>query len=131
MPSYNSGMKKHLAIIAFLACPNLAMADNFAECLLDKLPGIQNDNSAGAAYQVCIAEHPERYADIEQGSGRGIFGYQSGAECALKKARDTRSMNAAGMIRVACNRLYNDPATAESTQESCESTSPGPWCSFR
>ncbi|WP_339731370.1 hypothetical protein [uncultured Pseudomonas sp.] len=34
-------MKNHLAIIILLACPPLAMADNFAECLLDKLPGVR------------------------------------------------------------------------------------------
>jgi hypothetical protein len=89
----------------------LAIADNFAECLLDKLPGVQNNNSAGAAYQVCSARYPERYAGVEQGSGRGFFGFDSGAECALKKARNTHSQNAAGMIRVACNRLYDKPKT--------------------
>lgn len=125
-------MKKHIAIIVLLACPSLVMADNFAKCLLDELPGVQNNNSAGAAYQVCSAKHPERYAGIEQGSGRGFLGFDSGAECALKKARDTRSMDAAGMIRVACNRLYNEPPPQKGiAQESCDSKTPGPWCNYR
>lgn len=102
-------MKKHLAIICLLACPSLAMAGNFAECLLDELPGIQNDNTASAAYQVCTARHPGRYAGVAQGAGRGFFGYDSGAECALRKARDTRSQLASGMIRAACARLYDEP----------------------
>lgn len=124
-------MNKTVTLIALLACPSLAIADNFAECLLDKLPGVQNNNSAGAAYQVCSARYPERYSGVEQGSGRGFFGYESGAECALKKARDTRSMDAAGMIRVACNRLYNEPRAEASEREACESSTPGPWCAYR
>lgn len=96
-----------LAIL--LACPPLVQAGNFATCLLEELPGVQNSNAAGAAYQVCTAKHPEKYDGIEQGSGRGLLGYNSGAECAMEKARDTRSNDAAGMIRVACNRLYNPP----------------------
>ncbi|WP_374416675.1 hypothetical protein [Ectopseudomonas oleovorans] len=121
-------MKKLIAILALCACPSLAMAGNFAECLLDELPGVQNNNAAGAAYQVCSAKYPERYAGVAQGSGRGFFGFDSGAECALKKARDTRSQDAAGMMRVACNRLY-DAASAD--RESCEKNDPGPWCAYR
>ena len=92
---------------ALLACPSLAMAGNFAECLLDKLPGVQNDATAYAAAQLCTSKHPERYDSIAQGSGRGLFSYESGAECALDKGADTLSSSAAGQIRVACNRLYN------------------------
>lgn len=102
-------MKRLFAVAAILALPSLAMAGNFATCLLDELPGTQNDNAAGAAYQVCSGKYPARYDGVAQGSGRGFFGYDSGAECALAKSKDTRSGRAAGMIRVACNRLYNDP----------------------
>ena len=102
-------MKKHLAIITLLVCPSMAMADNFAECLLDKLPGVQNDATAYAAAQLCAAKYPERYESIAQGAGRGFFSYESGAECALAKGAETRSNSAAGQIRVACNRLYNEP----------------------
>ncbi|MGY8832608.1 MAG: hypothetical protein ACKVIS_24370 [Pseudomonadales bacterium] len=102
-------MKKHLAIIALLACPSMAMADNFAECLLAKLPSVQNDATAYAAAQLCTSKYPERYDSIAQGSGRGFFSYESGAECALDKGADTQSNSAAGQIRVACNRLYDKP----------------------
>lgn len=106
-------MKKLLITAALLAFSGLAQAGNFATCLLDELPGVQNNNAAGAAYQVCSARYPERYSGVEQGSGRGFFGFDSGAECALKKARNTHSQNAAGMIRVACNRLYDEPVPAD------------------
>ncbi|WJN61375.1 hypothetical protein [Pseudomonas sp. SO81] len=130
--SYNAWMKRNVAILALIVCPALAQADNFATCLLDELPGVQNNNSAGAAFQVCSGRYPAGYGDIEQGSGRSLLGYDSGAECALDKGRDTRSQDAAGMIRVACNRLYNAPPPAESTdQGSCSGATPGPWCSYR
>lgn len=136
---YNNVMKKNLAIIALLTCPPLAMAGNFAECLLDELPAVQNNNAAGAAYQVCSARFPERYAGVAHGSGQGFFGYESGAECALKKARDTQSQTAAGMIRVACNRLYDKPIglfddlepARSDARVSCEQSTPGPWCEYR
>ncbi|WP_447593513.1 hypothetical protein [Aquipseudomonas campi] len=106
---YNASMKKMIITATLLAFSGLAQAGNFATCLLDELPGVQNNNAAGAAYQVCSARYPKRYAGVDQGSGRGFFGYESGAECALKHARDTKSLDAAGMIRVACNRLYDKP----------------------
>lgn len=128
--SYNASMKKLIATTAMILCPALAQAENFATCLLDELPGVQNNNSAGAAYQVCSGRYPERYTSVEQGSGRGLLGYESGAECALDKARDTRSNDAAGMIRVACNRLYNAPVTSNE-QNSCNGKNPGPWCDYQ
>ncbi|HAR06384.1 MAG TPA: hypothetical protein DCR72_12570 [Pseudomonas sp.] len=101
-------MKKPLAS-ALLLVPVLAQADNYATCMLDSLPGIQNDAAVYAAAQVCNGQHPERYSSVRQGSGRGFLAYKSGAECALEKSRDTRSQLAAQQIRVACNRLYDKP----------------------
>lgn len=106
---YNARMKKLIITAALLSLSGLTQAENFATCLLDELPGVQNNSAARAAYQVCSAKYPERYDGVEQGSGRGFLGYDSGAECALKKARDTRSQDIAVMIRVACNRLYDKP----------------------
>ena len=101
-------MKRILPFAALLlSLCSTANAANYATCLLDKLPGVQNDATAYAAAQLCTSKHPERYDSIAQGSGRGLFSYESGAECALDKGADTLSSSAAGQIRVACNRLYN------------------------
>lgn len=105
-------MRRIIAAHLMLLASAPVFAGNFATCLLDELPGTQNDNTAGAAYQVCSAKYPEKYNGVEQGSGRGLLGYDSGAECAVDKAKDTRSQNAAGMIRVACNRLYDKQCSA-------------------
>jgi len=67
-------MKKTLATVLFVL-PSLALAGNFATCLLDELPSTQNDN---AAYQVCSDKYPARYDGVAQGSGRGVFSYDSG-----------------------------------------------------
>ncbi|MFK8398184.1 hypothetical protein M2D07_006695 [Pseudomonas sp. BGr12] len=100
-------MKKLAIILITIPLSTLASASDFATCLLDELPGAQNDNVAYAAAQVCGSKFPARYDGVAQGSGRGFFGYDSGAECALAKSKDTRSSRAAGMIRVACNKLYD------------------------
>ena len=73
------------------------------------MPGIQNDVVANAVYKICKSENPGGLPSVEQGSGRGLFGYNSGAECTVKKAGETRSGQAASMIGVACRKLYDEP----------------------
>ena len=96
-----------LALTATLAAP--AFAANYATCVLDKMPGVANDVAAHSVYQLCLQEHPGGLAAVPQGSGRGFFGYDSGAECTAKKAGDTRSQRAAYIIGGACRKLYDEP----------------------
>lgn len=112
---YKCGMKAALFLAALL--PSVAAADNFATCLLEKLPGIQNDMAANAVYQVCNAKYPGVFGTIAQGSGRGWFAPASGAECLMKKGSETRSNRAAALIGVACRRLYDPPAVDWSQYE--------------
>lgn len=93
-------------LLATLAAP--ALAANMATCLLDKLPGTQNDVAAQAVFQVCSAEHPGGIQAVPQGDGRGMLGFKSGPECTAKKAGDTRSTRAAELIGMACRRLYDE-----------------------
>lgn len=86
------------------------LAANYATCLIDKLPGTQNDTAAQAVHQLCVTEHPGGLQAVPQGNGRGLFGFSSGAECTVKKAGDTRSNRAAQLIGVACRRLYDEDA---------------------
>ena len=101
------------ALLLTLAAP--AWAGNFATCILDKMPGTQNDVAAQAIYQVCNSKHGGLQT-VAQGSGRGLFGYDSGAECTAKLANDTRSNQAAHMIGAACRKLYDED---------------GPWMNYR
>ena len=75
---------KRFVLATLLACPILAHASNYATCLLDKLPGLENDQAAMAALQLCKADFPDGLAAVPLGSGRGLLGYDSGAECALE-----------------------------------------------
>lgn len=101
---YIPPMRQIPALLLLVASP--AFAANYATCILDKMPGTQNDVAATAVYQVCQAEHPGGIHAVAQGSGRGFFGFKSGAECTAKKAGATPSGRAALMIGVACRRLY-------------------------
>lgn len=85
-----------------------ALAANYATCILDKAPGAVNDIAAQAVHQVCLKENPGGIQAVPQGSGRGLMGYSSGAECVVAKAKDTRSNQAAAMIGVSCRRLYDE-----------------------
>lgn len=93
-------------LLSTLAAP--ALAANMATCLLDKLPGTQNDVAAQAVFQVCSAEHPGGIQAVPQGDGRGMLGFKSGPECTAKKAGDTRSTRAAELIGMACRKLYDE-----------------------
>lgn len=101
------GIRWIFAALTLAAAP--AWAGNFATCVLDKAPGVANDTAAHAVYQLCLSENPGGIGAVPQGSGRGFFGFSSGAECTAKKAGETRSNQAAHMVGVACRRLYDEP----------------------
>ena len=99
-----------LIVALFIAAPHSpAFAADYATCLLKNLPGLQNEAAARAAIQLCLEEHPLGINGVEQGSGRGVFGYESGAKCAMKKAASTRSQVAGNGIYMACRLLYDEP----------------------
>ena len=98
---------RHLALVLTLAAAP-AFAADFATCLLDRLPGVANDTAAYATRQVCLGKHPGGIEAVMQGSGRGLLGFDSGAECTAKKAGDTRSNQAALLIGMACRKLYDE-----------------------
>lgn len=100
-------MKRCVALILTLS--SSAWAGNFAECILDKMPGTANDVAASAVWQVCRSAYPGGIESVKQGDGRGFFGYSNGNECLAKKASDTQSQRAALMIGSACRRLYDEP----------------------
>lgn len=105
-PSFTA--RRLIFVPALLVCPAVALAANFATCLLDRLPGTANDVAASAALQVCLSAYPGGFTSVEQGAGRGWLNRQTGAECTLKKAGDTRSTKAASLIGAACRKLYDE-----------------------
>lgn len=101
-------MKKIAALLCLVATQSMA-ADNFAECIIDRMPGVQNDIAANAVFQACQANNQAGFVSVKQGSGRGWFS-QSSAECIVKNASDTKSYRAAQLIGIACRKLYDAPA---------------------
>lgn len=101
------GIRWIIAALTLATTP--AWAGNYATCVLDKAPGIANEPAAYAVAQLCRSEHPGGLNAVQQGSGKGWFGFKSGAECITKKAGDTRSNQAALMIGAACRKLYDEP----------------------
>ncbi len=95
-------------VFSFLFALSLdAIAGNYATCLLEKAPGLQNDAAAQAAINFCMKEYPGGVNSVARGSGKGWFSYKSGSECVLKKAADTHSQLAGRVIFLACNILYD------------------------
>lgn len=83
------------------------MAGNFATCILDRMPGTQNDAVAYAVMRICKEKYPGGLDPVIWGEGRGWLGFKSGAECSVKKAAKTPNQRAAMIISAACRRLYD------------------------
>lgn len=86
-----------------------ALAGNFAECILDNMPGASNGATSAAIFQSCGHEYQDRYSGVVRGSGKGLFGYKDGNACIVKLAKETVFQPAASAIAVACRCLYDDP----------------------
>jgi len=102
-------MKTITVSVLLVLVSAFAQAGDHATCILDKMPGMQNDAAAYAVSTLCLQKNPGGFSVIEQGSGRGLFSYDSGAECAAKKAAGTPSLIGGRLIYVACNKLYDKP----------------------
>jgi hypothetical protein len=92
------------ALFASLA----AHAGNYAECILDKMPGTANVQASFAVVRVCTSEYPTRYTSVLKGEGRGLFGFKNSEACIIKKSRDTVLPGAAFLISAACRCLYDE-----------------------
>lgn len=102
-----------LIALAMLAVTPAAIADNFAECLLDKLPGVRNRPATLAALNLCRGKYPGTFDSVPQGAGRGFFAkYESGGECMLAVGRDITDQQGAFLVAKSCRKLY-DPSSID------------------
>lgn len=99
-------MNKIATILCLVAAPSMA-AENFAECIIERMPGVQNDAVAGAIARACLAEHPGGIDAVPQGSGRGWFSYKSGNECIIKKGEKVISRIGGNLLTGSCIKLYD------------------------
>ena len=100
---------KH-AITFLLISLSFGAQANFAECILEKMPGSVNDAVTNAAHNACATDYPAIFFDIERGSGRGFFGHSDANACVLKSAKNTPSNRASYQIAAACRCLYTPPS---------------------
>lgn len=105
-------MRAHLTLaLIFQAATPAVFAGNFAECLLDKLPGVRSNQATTASLRICLDQHPGGWNSVEQGAGRGAFAdYDSGDECTLELAKETTDRQAGFLIAKSCKLLYDKPA---------------------
>lgn len=103
-----------------------ANAGNYAECLLDKLPGASNQVVTTATVRICSKKYPAMFYGVEYGAGLSIFGfgYSNPDECTADKAKNTQSHSAAALIRSACMRLYTK-------EEPVDLSTAKPWDEFK
>lgn len=103
---------------ALLSAMPAAFAGNFAECLLDKLPGVRSNQATTASLRICINQFPGRFESVEQGAGRGFFAeYSSGDECTLELAKEVMDQQAGFLIAKSCRRLYDEPIPLDVYEE--------------
>ena len=102
-------MKRAAFTIAAVFVATAAHAGNYAECILDKMPGTANASAAFAVARSCANEYQGQYGTVERGSRLGLFGFKDPEACIIKKSRDTAQPNAALMIAAACRCIYAEP----------------------
>lgn len=100
-----------VALAALYCASSVAFAGNYAECILDKMPGSMNQATTSAVHATCSKKHSEQFFDIKKGSGRlfGLFGFGDPESCTIKKSRETSHVYAANQIAMACRCLYGEP----------------------
>ena len=101
-------MKRFLFLQLLLILPFAALATEYEDCILDKMPGVANDMTARAIVMVCKNEYP-RILGVDAKKRTGWFDYKSGAECAAKKGKNTSSKLGGAIIFSTCNTLYEPP----------------------
>ncbi len=101
------------AIAIFLCMPIrseaglFSNADNYQECILERLEGTQNDVAAVQATLQCREDFPSSMMPEMQTSLLSrLFGPETFSECMDKYAKRTPSVFAARQLRDACYLLY-------------------------
>ncbi|QDQ82208.1 hypothetical protein [Paraburkholderia megapolitana] len=123
-------MRKAFAKVVVIALPVLIIStplrvsaglfepDDYSGCILEKMPGVQNDLSAGAIANECNQRFPN-WKEAHRRSGF-FAAYHSGSACFAEKSRATGSEMAARLIYFACHNLYDpaafDPESAQPVQ---------------
>lgn len=79
---------------------------NYWECILGKMPGVQNDYVAAQIVQSCLAEFHNTGPVPDKDKVHGMFSVPHASECVLKYGKDTASALGGELIVAACHALY-------------------------
>jgi len=81
---------------------------NWEECILDRMPGVQNDYAAAVIITRCSDEfgNPDTVRIPEKS---WLTRFNSGDACVAAKASTTASVNGARVIVASCHRLFDPP----------------------
>jgi len=102
-----SQVKRAATALAVVFAATAAHAGNYAECILDKMPGSENEAFTTSVISTCTQANPGIFYNISKGEGRGLFGFGDGNSCIQKKTKETRNQRAAFVIANACRCLYD------------------------
>lgn len=97
--------KTSLSLVLLLASIAAHADNDFADCLLDNLQGVQNDPAAYSIIQLCLKRYPSGFTGIEKRVG-WFAKYSSGAECTAARAKTAGGAIAPQRIRGVCYALY-------------------------
>lgn len=93
-------------VLALSACSSTP--DNYAECILENMPGTSNEQSRHLIHSQCRATHPDMYYNIEKGAAHGLFNTKTEEDCMIEYGKNTFERYAVFNIRQACNCLYGE-----------------------
>ncbi len=82
----------------------LSSPENYHECLLERLPDVQNDVVAASENSQCRVAFPD--STPPEKVDPGWLGPETVAECLAEFGTNTPSSYAANLIREACFQLY-------------------------
>lgn len=100
----------YLVMITIVTGCTFKNPSNFAECILEDMPGTSNESVRNSVHRQCSSKFPSRYDEIKQGDGLGFRSdFKNRDECVIKKNKNTLNQNASININLACYCLYEKP----------------------
>lgn len=96
------------ALVTPTAWAGLFGPSSWEECILDRMPGVQNDYAAAVIMTRCSDEfgNPDTARIPEKG---WLTRFNSGDACVAAKGSTTASVNGARVIVASCHRLFDPP----------------------
>lgn len=95
-------------VLAIMVAPAIARAgwfgpSNWAECILDKMPGVQNDTAAGAVISQCTTRFPDTTVVSRE--------YDSWGTCMTERGENVAPGLAERAVAAACANASTDKRT--------------------